>query len=378
MNKNFDFLIIGAGFFGSVIAERLANELGLNILIIDKRNHIGGNCFSEIDSDTGIEYHKYGTHIFHTSNEKVIKYLSKFGKLNNYKHQVFSNYKNKIYSMPFNLLTINQIYNKNLNPEEAEKLIKKEITKIRVTDNDNLKSKALKSVGPKIYEKLIKGYTTKQWGKDPKFLPQSIINRIPLRYNFDNDYFLNSKWQGVPLNGYTDIFKKMLYNKKITIRLNKNFYYKDINSNIPTLYTGPLDSLLNYKYGSLEWRSLKFKKKVFKKLDFQGNSVINYSDIKTKYTRIHEPKHLHPERNYLTNRTLVIYEYPTSDNKNPYYPINDKKNRLIHRKYKNQLKKYKNFYYGGRLSDYAYYDMDMTISAALKLYENKIKRNFLK
>ncbi len=376
MKKKFDFHIVGAGFFGSVIAERLANDLGLNILIIDKRNHIGGNCFSEIDFETGIEYHKYGTHIFHTSNYKVMKYLLKFCELNNYKHQVFSKYREQIYSLPFNLLTINQIYKKNLNPDEAKKLIKKETSKIQFLETDNLKNKALLTVGPKIYQKLIKGYTTKQWGKDPKFLPQSIINRIPLRFNFNSDYFLNSKWQGIPLNGYTDIFKKMLSNKNITIKLNKEFCLNDLNSNVPTLYTGPLDSLLNYKYGSLEWRSLKFKKKIIKKMDFQGNSVINYSDIKTRHTRIHEPKHLHPERNYTSKKTLIIHEYPSADNKNPYYPINDKKNRKIHRKYKKLLKEYKNFYYGGRLADYAYYDMDMTISAALQLYENKIKKNF--
>lgn len=374
MMSNYDFCIVGAGFFGAVIAERLSTEYGLKVLVIDKRNHIGGNCYSQIDKETGIEYHKYGTHIFHTSNKSVIQYINKFCSLNNYKHQVFSKNKEKIYSLPFNLLTINQVYNKNLDPQEAKNLIKNEVLKYKKLKIDNLKNKALSSVGNKIYKKLIEGYTTKQWGKKPSDLPQSIINRIPIRFNYNNDYFLNCDYQGIPKNGYTDIFKKLLSNKKITVKLNYKFNFKDLNSEIPTLYTGPLDSLFNYKYGKLEWRSLKFKKKIISKTDFQGNSVINYADINTKYTRIHEPKHLHPERNYESNKNLIIYEYPTKNNSDPYYPINDSKNRLIHRKYKKLANNYKNFFFGGRLADYAYYDMDMTISAALKLYKNKIKK----
>jgi len=290
--------------------------------------------------------------------------------LNNYKHQVFSSYKKGIYTMPFNLSTINQVYKKSFTPIEARKFINKQIRKIPKDSINNIEEKAISSVGPKIYNMLIKGYTMKQWGKHPKKLPQHIINRIPLRFNYDNTYFLNSLWQGIPQNGYGDVFRKILSHKNIKVNLNKEFSLNDLDKNTLTIYTGPLDKLFNYKFGKLEWRSLKFKKKYLNRHDFQGNSVINYPDINDKHTRIHEPKHLHIDRNiFKTDRTLIIYEYSNNNSKDPYYPINDPTNRLLHRKYKNLLKNYPKLFTGGRLADYAYYDMDMTISAALKLYK---------
>ncbi len=365
-----DVQIIGSGFFGAVLAERLASQNNIRVEIIERRDHFGGNSYSEIDKNIGIEYHKYGTHIFHTSNKEVMDYMKNFMVLNNYKHQVFSSYKKGIYTMPFNLSTINQVYKKSFTPIEARKFINKQIRKIPKDSINNIEEKAISSVGPKIYNMLIKGYTMKQWGKHPKKLPQHIINRIPLRFNYDNTYFLNSLWQGIPQNGYGDVFRKILSHKNIKVNLNKEFSLSDLDKNTLTIYTGPLDKLFNYKFGKLEWRSLKFKKKYLNRHDFQGNSVINYPDINDNHTRIHEPKHLHIDRNiFKTDKTLIIYEYSNNNSKDPYYPINDPTNRLLHRKYKNLLKNYPKLFTGGRLADYAYYDMDMTISAALKLYK---------
>lgn len=369
----YDFLIIGSGLFGCVLAENISRVLNKNVLIIEKRSHLGGNCFSEIDKNTNIEFHKYGTHIFHTNNLKVWSYINKFTKFNNYKHQVFSNYNNKIYQLPFNLHTINKIYNSDFNPEEAKKFMKKETQKYYVNDPSNLEEKAINNVGKKIYNILIKGYTEKQWGKSANKLPSSIINRIPFRYNYDSNYFNNSYYQGIPLNGYTNMFKNLLSNNKIDINFNTNFKINDLKKiDIPVIYTGPLDSFFRFKFGKLEWRSLKFKKSIINSNDYQGTSVINFPKKNIPYTRIHEPKHLHPERDNNYKKTLIIKEFPYKDDSNPYYPINDKKNRQLHRKYKLESEKFSNFFIGGRLADYAYYDMDMTISAALKLFENKL------
>ena len=373
-----DFLIIGCGFYGAVLAERIAEILKKKVIIIDKRDHIGGNCYSEFDKRTGIEYHKYGTHIFHTSNQIVWDYINKFTKFNNYRHQVLSSHKKKIYQMPINLETINSLYNKNFTPLEASRHIFSESKKFKNFKFKNFEDKAKSQIGEKLYKAFIKGYTLKQWGKSPKLLPESIFNRLPIRFNYNEDYYPQTQYQGIPLKGYTDIFKNLLDNKKIKILLKENFKFDyKIKTRYCTIYTGPLDSLFDYKYGKLEWRSLKFEKKHFDINDFQGTAVINYPDLKQRYTRIHEPKHLHPEREiYSQNKTFIIKEFSIKDDKNPYYPINDFLNRQKHRKYKQLANKIKSFYIGGRLADYAYYDMDMTISAALKKF-NTIRKNLL-
>jgi UDP-galactopyranose mutase len=371
-----DFLIIGSGFYGSVLAERISYVLKKKVIIIDKRDHIGGNCFSEIDKKTKIEYHKYGTHIFHTSSEKVWKYISNFCNLNSYRHQVLSSYKNKIYQLPINLETINSFFNKNLSPDEAKKMLEQKTKKYKKKSYENFEEKAKAEIGTELYRAFIKEYTNKQWGKDPKELPAAIFNRLPLRYNYKEDYFLNCKYQGIPNLGYTNIFEKLLSGKNIKIVKNEKFNLFENKYNVKylTIYTGPLDELFNYKFGKLEWRSLKFKKEIYDVNDFQGNSVINFPQIKYKFTRIHEPKHLHTERNYSREKTLIIKEFPVNNPKEPYYPINTSINREIHRKYKELASKIKNFDFGGRLADYAYYDMDMTISAALVKFK-KIKKN---
>ena len=278
--------------------------------------------------------------------------------------------------MPINLETINSFFRKNFSPLEAEKFINKITKKFKSYKFKNFEDKAISQIGVKLYKAFIKGYTQKQWGKNPKYLPESIFNRLPSRYSYNEDYYQQTQYQGIPKNGYKDIFINLLKNKNIKIKFKEtyNLDYK-IKPKYLTIYTGALDSLLRYKFGKLEWRSLSFKKEIKNVKDFQGTSVVNYPDVKNKFTRIHEPKHLHPERKpFNAKRSLVIKEYSIKNDKEPYYPINDEKNRIKHRKYKLEVNKIKKFDFGGRLADYAYYDMDMTISAALKKFEQIKKK----
>jgi len=371
-----DFLIIGTGFYGAVIGERISKILNKKVLFLEKRNHIGGNCYSEVDNSTKIEYHKYGSHIFHTSNQKVWDYINLFTTFNNYKHQVLTSHKNKVYQMPINLETINSFFKKNLSPSEAEKFIKSEAKKEGIKNQKNFEEKAKSIIGRKLYNAFIKNYTEKQWGISPKNLPASIFNRLPIKFSYQEDYFNHCLYQGIPTNGYTEIFKKLLSSKNIKIKLNTDYFnLKDkIKVKYLTIYTGPVDKFFDYKHGKLAWRSVKFKNKIINKNDFQGTSVMNYADKKNKFTRIHEPKHLHLERKYTSNKSLIIEEYALNDPLNPYYPINNSENRIILQKYKSDIKKTRNVVFGGRLADYAYYDMDMTISAALTKFANIKKK----
>jgi len=356
-----DYLIVGCGLYGSVIAERISSVLGKKVIIIDKRDHIAGNIYSVKDSSTGIEYHKYGTHIFHTGNEIVWKYVNQFTTFNSYKHHLLTKYKNKIYQLPINLDTINSFFNKNFNPNQAKQYLEKQTRPYKRVEEFNFESKALSQIGKKLYEAFIKNYTTKQWGKHPKKLPSTIFNRLPLRFNYSQVYQKNVKWQGIPEHGYTKLVANLLDNKKIDIKLDCNFSLLD-------------KKFLNFKHGKLEWRSLRFEKKIINTLDYQGNSVINYPELKYKFTRIHEPKHIHVERNYFNlKKTLIIKEFPVQNSNEPYYPVNDIKNKQIQKLYVKSAEKLKKFLFGGRLADYAYYDMDKTILAALNKFK-KIKR----
>lgn len=368
------FLVVGSGFFGSVIAERIANELNKEVLVIDKRKHIGGNCYSENDTETGIHYHKYGTHIFHTSNKKVWEYINQFTEFNSYRHQVLTTYKDKVYQMPINLKTINSFYNINLKPFEVDNFLQSEIIKDNISAATNFEESAISLIGRPLYEAFIEGYTKKQWQKDPKNLSGSILKRLPFRKNYDNSYYF-SKWQGIPLNGYTNIFNKLLNNKNITLELDVDFF--EIKKKIPKetiiIYSGQIDKYFDYKFGKLEWRTLDFVKYIKNVDDYQGTSVMNFAEEKIPFTRIHEPKHLHPEKKYTKEKTIIFKEYSKPDfGKEPYYPVNDEKNKQIALKYKAEAKKEKNLIIGGRLGDYSYYDMHQTISSALTVYETLI------
>ncbi|MEL6253049.1 MAG: UDP-galactopyranose mutase [Bacteroidota bacterium] len=372
----FKYIIVGSGFFGSVMAERIANDLKEKVLVVEKRNHIGGNCYSKRDPETEIEYHAYGTHIFHTSNEQVWKYINRFTEFNSYRHQVLSTYKNKVYQLPINLETINSFYDLNLKPFEVDEFLAKEIEQSGVSENiDNFEDKAISMMGRPLYEAFFRGYTLKQWNKDPREMPAAVLTRLPFRKNYNESYY-DSKWQGIPLNGYTHIFKQLLRNPKIELKLSLDFFdIKDLISPDTTLiYSGPLDRYYDFKYGKLEWRSLRFEQEIKEVEDYQGTSVMNYPEIDIPFTRIHEARHLHPERAYHPNKSLIIREYSLMDNgKNPFYPINDLRNQKLVKLYRAEADKEENLIISGRLGDYKYYDMDATISRALEVYETQIK-----
>lgn len=371
-----DYLIVGAGIFGCVLAERIANDLNAEVLIIDKRPHIGGNCYSEVDPVTGIEFHKYGTHIFHTSSEPVWNYIQNFSEFNGYHHQVLACHNNKVYQMPINLETINSFYNLNLKPFEAREFINKEIAKEGIKNPKNFEEKAISLIGRPLYEAFIKGYTKKQWNKDPKILSEELINRLPVRFNYNEDYFVDAIWQGIPLNGYSELFKRMLDSPKIHIELNCDYF--DVSGSMKVgkrlIYTGPIDKYFGYSHGKLEWRTSRFEFKIFDLDDFQGTSVMNYPDLDVAYTRIHEPKHLHPERKYASGKNIVFYEFPDSDADDPFYPVHTKRNAEIYNDYRRLAEKQKTAIFCGRLGAYRYYDMDKAILAALNCY-SEIKEN---
>ena len=370
--ENPDYLIVGAGFYGSVLAERLASERGASVVVIDKRSHIGGNCYSEFDQETEIEFHKYGTHIFHTNSKKVFQYLSLFTEFNSYHHQVLTTHKGKVFQMPINLETINSFFGVNLKPFEVANFLDKLKSKETYENPKNLEEKAISLVGRELYEAFIKDYTQKQWQKDPKDLPASIINRLPVRSNYDESYFNNGRYQGIPLNGYTEIFKRMLNHKNIKVMLNTDYFdlKNKIIPKVKTIYSGPIDRYFNYQFGKLEWRSVRFEKNIVAHDDYQGTSVMNFADGALPYTRIHEPKHLHPERTYSKDKTLLLYEYSEKNEDEPYYPVATTPNKELLAKYQSLAKKEEGVLFGGRLGTYSYYDMDQVIAQALKDFES--------
>ena len=369
------FVIVGSGLFGIVIAERITSILHESVTLIERRSAIGGNCRSEIDPETGIEYHCYGSHIFHTSSRKVWDYLTQFTSFTNYRHKVLIISENRPYFMPINLKTLSDIYNRNITPAEAEKLLPSPVGSETIR---NLEEKAIFLVGQKLYEKLIKGYTKKQWNKEPQELPADIFTRLPIRTNFNTDYF-NDPYQGIPLEGYSAFLRKMVNNPNITLLLNTDF--KEIRTQIhpdtTIVYTGMIDEFFDYSLGELEWRSLRFEIESLDEQDHQGTSVVNYADESVPYTRIHEFKHLHPERltPYLLKKSIICKEYPQdwSRGKEAYYPINTARNHLLLSEYQNLARQNRNLILGGRLGCYQYWDMDQTILHALECFESQIR-----
>jgi UDP-galactopyranose mutase len=371
------YLVVGSGFFGSVIAERIADDMGEHVVVIDKRDHIGGTSYSESDRETGIEYHKYGSHIFHTSLEDVWKYINRFCTFNAYRHKVLTRYSNKTYEIPINLETINTFYGLNLKPTEAENFIKEEIDKENILNPANLEEKAISSIGRPLYEAFIKGYTTKHWGTDPKNLPANIITRLPVRFNYKSDYF-DDQWQGIPQRGYGELFKNLFAHQNIDLYLNTDFF--DMRNLIPAdccvIYTGRLDQFFDFKYGILNWRTLSFEREIYPVPDFQGTSVMNYAEVSVPYTRTHELKHLHEERRYSDKNTLVFREYAKdlAAGDDPYYPVNTLKDKEMLSKYRQEVCELNNVIFGGRLAQYKYLNMDQTIASALKIYKEEIKQ----
>ena len=363
----YDYLIVGSGLYGSICAYELS-KMGYKVLVIDKREHIGGNIYTE--NIEGINVHKYGAHIFHTSNKMVWDYINQFAEFNNYINSPVARYKNEIYNLPFNMNTFSKIWNDVFTPAEAMKKIDEEKKKYYVEEPKNLEEQAINLVGPTIYEKLVKGYTAKQWGRKCNELPAFIIKRLPVRFTYDNNYF-NDRYQGIPIGGYTKIIEKML--SGIEVKLNSNYfsdrkYYESISKNI--IYTGPIDEFFAYKYGELEYRSVYFETTVLDEVNHQGNAVVNYTDYETPYTRIIEHKHF--EFDTKTTKTVISKEYSKSWKlgDEPYYPVNDEKNNTLYNKYKEEALKLDNVFFGGRLGQYKYYDMDKVILEALNFIEN--------
>ena len=364
----YDYLIVGAGLFGSIFAYE-ANKRGKNCLVIDKRNHVGGNIYTkEIE---GINVHEYGAHIFHTSNKKVWDYIQQFAEFNRYTNSPVAFYKDEVYNMPFNMNTFSRLWNIKT-PKEAKAIIEKQRRENGIAEPKNLEEQAISMVGKDIYEKLVKGYTGKQWGKPCTELPSFIIKRLPVRFTYDNNYF-NDLYQGIPIGGYTKIIEKML--QGIDVKLNYDFFEhreEMINSSAKIVFTGMIDQYYDYCYGELEYRSLWFETEVLDEENYQGNAVVNYTEYEVPFTRIIEHKHFE----FGTQpKTVITREYPSTWKKGdePYYPMNDDKNNSLYEKYKELADKEGNVIFGGRLGMYKYFDMHNVIDEALKCVENEFK-----
>ena len=351
----FDYLIVGSGLFGAVCARELTDK-GFKCLVIDKRSHVGGNCYTE--NMEGINVHKYGPHIFHTSDKNIWDYIRKYADFNDFKYRPKVNYKGSIYSFPINLMTLYQIYGVTTPDEAFRKL---EDVKVSINDPKNLEEWVLSQVGPEIYNIFIKGYTKKQWNKDPRNLPTSIIKRLPIRLSFDDNYY-DDIYSGIPVGGYTQIFQKLL--KGVNVRLNYDYYkdreyFESISKKI--IYTGPIDEFYNNQFGKLEYRSLRFETYNLQMSDYQGVAGVNYTDEEVPFTRITEHKHFEFGKQ---KNTVISMEFP-ENNGDPYYPINDTENNIKYNKYKSLMNNESKYIFGGRLADYKYYDMHQVIGSAL-------------
>lgn len=395
-----DVLVVGAGIFGLTVAERLATQQGKRVLVVDKRDHIGGNAYSEFDTETGIECHKYGAHLFHTSDEAVWQYVNQFTKFTGYVHHVYAMHQRKgaehpeVFPMPVNLGTINQFFQSNYTPDEARELIARQAKNNPAAKENrqpaNLAEQGISLIGEPLFNAFIKNYTAKQWQIPAEELSPEIIKRLPVRYTYNNRYFKDAH-EGLPQDGYEAWFQRMVEsgNKSrgsVTVKL-KTDYFKDANikrlrdDGVTTIYTGPIDQFYDYQFGELSWRSLKLDKEVVNVHDFQGCPVMNYNDLEPKFTRIHEFKHFHPERaddvakwpGYAPdyNKTVIVREYSKAwqQGDEPYYPINTTKDKAKLAKYQGLARadQSKQIYFGGRLGEYAYYDMDKSFASALQL-----------
>jgi UDP-galactopyranose mutase len=378
---NTDLVVVGSGLFGLTIAERCVRDLGLRVLVLDRRSHIGGNAYSAPDPDTGIEVHQYGAHLFHTSNQRVWEYVNGFTSFTGYSHRVFTNFRGRIYPMPINLATICEYFGRALSPTQARALVAEQAGEIDSDHAQNLEEKGISLIGRPLYEAFIRGYTLKQWQTDPKELPAEVISRLPVRYNFDNRYF-NDTFEGLPTNGYTAWLTKMADDDRIEVRLDTDFFdlRDDILGNVPVVYTGPVDQYFGNELGRLSWRTIDLETSVEPVGDFQGTSVMNYADEDVPFTRIIEPRHFHPERadRYPGDRTVIQREYSrfAGADDEPYYPVNTAEDRSRLLRYRDLAKVEKQVLFGGRLGTYKYLDMHMAIGAALSMYDNKVRPHF--
>ena len=364
----YDYLIVGAGLFGSVFARQM-RDAGKSVLVIDQRNHIGGNVYTE--ETEGIQVHKYGAHIFHTNDSNVWQYVNRFAEFNRYTNSPVANYHGEIYSLPFNMYTFNRMWG-IVTPDEAEERIRQQRDAARITAPKNLEEQAISLVGTEIYEKLIKGYTQKQWGRPCRELPAFIIKRLPVRFTYDNNYF-DARYQGIPIGGYTKMVAKML--EGIEVRLGEDYLNRksDWDSLAErTVYTGPVDRYFGYSLGPLGYRSVRFETEVMETDNYQGNAVVNYTDSETPYTRIIEHKHFEFGNQ---PKTVISREYSQEwqPGTEPYYPVNDEKNNALYARYKALADKESRVIFGGRLGTYRYFDMDAVIASALEATQRELE-----
>ena len=379
--SGYDLIIVGSGFYGLTIAERAATQLGKRVLVLDRRSHIGGNAYSEPEPTTGIEIHKYGAHLFHTSNKKVWDYVNKFTDFTGYQHRVFAMYQGQAYQFPMGLGLVSQFFGRYFTPDEARALIAEQSSEIETEKAANLEEKAISLIGRPLYEAFVKHYTAKQWQTDPTELPAANIARLPVRYTFDNRYF-NDTYEGLPVAGYTAWLENMAADDNIEVRLNTDWF--DVRDELraqspdaPVVYTGPLDRYFDFVDGELGWRTLDFETEVLETGDYQGTPVMNYNDADVPYTRIHEFRHFHPEREYPADKTVIMREFSrfAESGDEPYYPINTPEDREKLNAYRARAKREtasNKVLFGGRLGTYQYLDMHMAIASALTMYENTL------
>ncbi|MET3944566.1 UDP-galactopyranose mutase [Corynebacterium mucifaciens] len=382
----YDLIVVGSGFFGLTVAEQAASELGKRVLVVEKRSHIGGNAYSENEPETGIEVHKYGAHLFHTSNERVWEYVNRFTDFTDYQHRVFAMHDGTAYQFPMGLGLINQFFGRYYSPEEAKKLIEEQREGLDPAAATNLEERGIALIGKPLYDAFVKHYTAKQWQTDPTDLPPEIISRLPVRYTFNNRYF-NDTYEGLPVDGYAAWLEKMAAHERIDVRTDTDWFevrdsVRAENPDAPVVYTGPLDQYFDYAEGRLGWRTLDFEQEVLEVGDFQGTPVMNYNDADVPYTRIHEFRHFHPERSeYPSDKTVIVKEYSrfASEDDEVYYPINtpeDREKLEAYRRLAAAESEQHNVLFGGRLGTYQYLDMHMAIAAALTLFDNQLRPFF--
>jgi UDP-galactopyranose mutase len=365
---------VGSGFFGATVAHQVASDLNLPVLVLERRDHIGGNAYSEIDSATGIEIHRYGSHLFHTSNREVWDFLRRFTDFNNYRHRVFTRHASRVYTMPINLMTINNFFGLDLTPAQARELVKNQAAAEGILRPRNLEEKAISLIGRPLYEAFVRHYTAKQWEVDPTQLPADIVTRLPVRFSF-NDFYFQDSYEGLPLIGYTELFHKMLTHERIEVVTQCDYFEArgELRQDVPIVYTGPIDRYFGYRFGELGWRTLDFEIERPDIDDYQGAAVVNYPDPDVRFTRIHEFKHLHPERRHERN-TVIMREYSRFARRNdePYYPIGRDKDKRRYDRYRELAALEINVIFGGRLGTYRYLDMHQAVAAALRAYDTRV------
>jgi UDP-galactopyranose mutase len=374
LSDGYKLIVVGSGFFGATIAHKVAVDLKLPVLVLERRDHVGGNAYSDVDGETGVEIHRYGSHLFHTSNEEVWGFLRQFTGFNNYRHRVFTRHSSRVYTMPINLMTINNFFGVDLTPAQARELIERQAAAEGISQPRNLEEKAMSLIGRPLYEAFVRHYTAKHWEVDPTQLPADIITRLPVRFSL-NDFYFQDAYEGLPLIGYGKLFRKILSHERIKIVTECDYFEvrQAIPEAVPIVYTGPIDRYFGYRFGELGWRTLDFETERLDIDDFQGAAVVNYPDPDVRFTRIHEFKHLHPERRH-DRKTVIMREYArfAHQSDEPYYPIGRDEDKRRYDQYRELAVLETNVVFGGRLGTYRYLDMHQAIAAALRAYQAKV------